>query len=70
MTTRGNCGTPMVLSCEEDRAFAALSLSCLGAIGSVRLDWHALRHFYASVLLDAWENITAAPKYLGHSDLA
>ncbi|MGW0875833.1 tyrosine-type recombinase/integrase [Streptomyces sp. NPDC002740] len=29
---------------------------------------HALRHFYASVLLDAGENIKALAEYLGHSD--
>ncbi|WP_371481958.1 tyrosine-type recombinase/integrase [Kitasatospora sp. NBC_00315] len=29
---------------------------------------HALRHFYASVLLDAGENIKALSGYLGHSD--
>ncbi|MCP3770435.1 tyrosine-type recombinase/integrase [Streptomyces sp. MAR25Y5] len=29
---------------------------------------HALRHFYASVLLDAGENIKAVSEYLGHSD--
>lgn len=29
---------------------------------------HAMRHFYASVLLDAGENIKAVAEYLGHSD--
>ncbi|MDT3400776.1 site-specific integrase, partial [Streptomyces sp. B1866] len=29
---------------------------------------HALRHFYASVLLDAGESIRALSQYLGHSD--
>ncbi|MGW1517576.1 tyrosine-type recombinase/integrase [Streptomyces sp. NPDC002287] len=29
---------------------------------------HALRHFYASVLLDSGENIRALSQYLGHSD--
>jgi integrase len=29
---------------------------------------HALRHFYASVLLDAGESIKALSSYLGHSD--
>ncbi|MEU7087688.1 tyrosine-type recombinase/integrase [Streptomyces achromogenes] len=29
---------------------------------------HALRHFYASVLLEARENIKALTEYLGHSD--
>ncbi|MFH8443778.1 tyrosine-type recombinase/integrase [Streptomyces sp. NPDC018026] len=29
---------------------------------------HALRHFYASVLLDAWESVKALSEYLGHHD--
>ncbi|MFD8813851.1 hypothetical protein ACFV23_20735 [Streptomyces sp. NPDC059627] len=29
---------------------------------------HALRYFYASVLLDAGENIRALSSYLGHAD--
>jgi hypothetical protein len=29
---------------------------------------HALRHFYASVLLDAGESIKALSPYLGHAD--
>ncbi|MEU0208258.1 tyrosine-type recombinase/integrase [Streptomyces canus] len=31
---------------------------------------HALRHFYASALLDAGENIKAVSEYLGHADPA
>ncbi|WP_330459665.1 tyrosine-type recombinase/integrase [Streptomyces sp. NBC_00820] len=31
---------------------------------------HALRHFYASVLLDAGESIKALSEYLGHADPA
>ncbi|GGO56725.1 hypothetical protein GCM10012287_50960 [Streptomyces daqingensis] len=31
---------------------------------------HALRHFYASVLLEAGENIRAVSEYLGHADPA
>ncbi|MFE2582417.1 tyrosine-type recombinase/integrase [Streptomyces sp. NPDC059378] len=29
---------------------------------------HALRHFYASVLLDAGESVKAVSEYLGHHD--
>jgi integrase len=29
---------------------------------------HALRHFYASTLLDAGESILALSEYLGHAD--
>lgn len=31
---------------------------------------HALRHFYASVLLDGGESIKAVSQYLGHADPA
>lgn len=31
---------------------------------------HALRHFYASVLIDAGESVKAVAEYLGHSDPA
>lgn len=35
----------------------------------LRVDgFHALRHFYASTLLDAGETITALAEYLGHAD--
>ncbi|MDQ4104027.1 MAG: tyrosine-type recombinase/integrase, partial [Actinomycetota bacterium] len=30
--------------------------------------FHALRHFYASTLLDAGESIVALAEYLGHAD--
>jgi integrase len=30
--------------------------------------FHALRHFYASVLLDAGESVKALSEYLGHAD--
>jgi hypothetical protein len=29
---------------------------------------HALRHFYASVLIDAGESVKAVAEYLGHTD--
>lgn len=29
---------------------------------------HAMRHFYASVLLDARKSVKAVAEYLGHSD--
>lgn len=32
--------------------------------------FHALRHFYTSVLLDSGESIRALAEYLGHSDSA
>jgi len=40
-----------------------------GGERQARVDgFHALRHFYASTLLDAGETITALSSYLGHSD--
>lgn len=36
--------------------------------GSRENGMHALRHFYASVLLDAGESVKALAEYLGHSD--
>ncbi|WP_409466594.1 tyrosine-type recombinase/integrase [Amycolatopsis sp. GA6-003] len=32
--------------------------------------FHALRHFYASALLDAGESIRALAEYIGHADPA
>jgi site-specific recombinase XerD len=29
---------------------------------------HALRHFYASVLIDAGESVKAVAEYLGHAE--
>ena len=29
---------------------------------------HALRHFYASILIDAGESVRAVADYLGHAD--
>ena len=40
----------------------------ISAHHSPQLGMHALRHYYASVLLDAGENIKALSTYLGHSD--
>ncbi|MEU3492210.1 site-specific integrase [Kitasatospora cineracea] len=40
----------------------------LGHARAPRDGMHALRHFYASVLLDAGENIKALSEYLGHAD--
>jgi integrase len=40
-----------------------------GVVRQSRVDgFHALRHFYASTLLDAGETITALAEYLGHAD--
>ncbi len=44
-------------------ALAAAGIEPTRANGS-----HALRHFYASTLLDAGESIKAVSEYLGHSD--
>lgn len=45
------------------------ALKKAGVAKSTRADgMHALRHLYASVLLDAGESIKALSRYLGHSD--
>lgn len=42
-----------------------------GVVSPGRADgFHALRHFHASVLLDAGESIRALAEYLGHADPA
>ncbi|MGH3898967.1 MAG: tyrosine-type recombinase/integrase [Pseudonocardiaceae bacterium] len=47
------------------------ALTKAGIIRQPRVDgFHALRHFYASALLDAGESITALAEHLGHSDPA
>ncbi|MEU9288242.1 hypothetical protein AB0D57_26965 [Streptomyces sp. NPDC048275] len=42
----------VVLSYEEDRAFAAVSLSRFGAVGSTRLDWHGVEVLERSTAFD------------------
>ena len=45
------------------------ALRAAGLSAPTRQDgFHALRHFYASVLLDAGESIKALSEYLGHAD--
>ena len=45
------------------------ALRAAGVAAPTRQDgFHALRHFYASVLLDAGESIKALSEYLGHAD--
>lgn len=45
------------------------ALKKAGVERQLRVDgFHALRHFYASTLLDAGETITALAEYLGHAD--
>jgi integrase len=44
------------------------ALATAGMQASRANGMHALRHFYASVLLDAGESIKAPSEYLGHSD--
>jgi integrase len=47
----------------------APALKAAGVTPLPRVDgFHALRHFYASTLLDAGETVTALAAYLGHSD--
>jgi integrase len=44
------------------------ALAAAGVESSRANGMHALRHFYASVLLDAGESIKALSEYLGHAD--
>jgi integrase len=44
------------------------ALAAAGVPGGRENGLHALRHFYASVLLDAGESIKAVSEYLGHAD--
>ncbi|MFI7219155.1 tyrosine-type recombinase/integrase [Micromonospora maritima] len=44
------------------------ALSAAGIQSSRATGMHALRHFYASVLLDAGESVKALSEYLGHAD--
>lgn len=44
------------------------TLRAVGVVANRENGMHALRHFYASVLLDAGESIKALSEYLGHHD--
>ena len=44
------------------------ALTAAGMPGGRANGMHALRHFYASVLLDAGESVKALSEYLGHHD--
>lgn len=44
------------------------SLEAVGIDTDRRNGMHALRHFYASVLIDAGESVKAVAEYLGHAD--
>ncbi|MFG3697066.1 tyrosine-type recombinase/integrase [Micromonospora sp. NPDC047620] len=44
------------------------ALTAAGIQSSRATGMHALRHFYASVLLDAGESVKALSEYLGHAD--
>ncbi|MFE9204697.1 tyrosine-type recombinase/integrase [Micromonospora sp. NPDC007230] len=44
------------------------ALTAAGIVSTRATGMHALRHFYASALLDAGESIKALAEYLGHAD--
>jgi integrase len=61
-------GGPLLRSRFNDRIWAP-ARKAAGVTHPTRQDGtHALRHHYASVLLDAGENIKALSEYLGHHD--
>lgn len=51
-----------------NRDYWHASLATAGIERSRATGMHALRHFYASVLLDAGESVKALSEYLGHAD--
>lgn len=44
------------------------AVTAVGLVPTKATGMHALRHFYASALLDAGESIKALAAYLGHAD--
>lgn len=65
-TSKGNaCNRPSFNSAEWVRARHKVGIPVERENG-----FHALRHYYASVLLDAGESIKAVSEYLGHSSAA
>jgi integrase len=51
----------------DERSWHA-ALAAAAIVPSRSTGMHALRHFYASALLDAGENVKALSEYLGHAD--
>lgn len=60
-------GLPLDRNRFNDRIWRPALRSAGGEVGRDN-GMHALRHFYASVLLDAGESIKALSEYLGHHD--
>ena len=63
--TRG--GGPLTRAHYNPNVWKPVLVSC-GLPPDREHGMHALRHYYASVLLDAGESIKAIAEYLGHSD--
>lgn len=53
---------------ELDRRAWKRAVTAAGIVPSRSTGMHALRHFYASALLDAGESVKALAAYLGHTD--
>jgi integrase len=51
-----------------NRDYWHAALASAGIERTTATGMHALRHFYASVLLDAGESVKALSEYLGHAD--
>lgn len=60
-------GGPLDRNAFNDRVWAR-ALKSAGVESRRDNGMHALRHFYASVLLDAGESVKAVSEYLGHTD--
>ena len=77
-TPRGNPSTALLVLYSRERTALnrryfnshvwKAALAAAGIQPSRDNGMHALRHFYASVLLDAGESVKALSEYLGHSD--
>lgn len=63
-TTRGHA----INRCTFDEKSWRPAVAAAGITPTRATGMHALRHFYASTLLDAGENIKALALYLGHTD--
>jgi integrase len=63
----GSAGLALYRNRFNDRVWGP-ALRAVGVEAGRDNGMHALRHFYASVLLDAGESIKALSEYLGHHD--
>lgn len=63
----GSTGRPLIRSNFNAQVWAR-ALTTAGVPAGRENGCHALRHFYASTLLEAGESVKALSEYLGHAD--